>query len=319
MQDEGGGSVVPPPPAPNEQILSASFDDGAVGSPDSLAGLESLYPDRCFSSPRGKGSGVLQGDKPRQEGGASVAGVEIDKNREMQHLMRKYQGQPEQEVDMVPAGAGGVAGGVAGVHDDLQAVCTVDTVAARATAVPVQDAGAYGTVDGIGGIVAIPSLGAYCESTSQVMLFDPAGSTYLCVLGDGNQTVQEYFRSDVPAEPWSRVERSDKSKSLAYYKAGVPKTIPWTGPTIVVYTHGKLVGKGGAGEDCTNSNRKYYQWCQVCCYASCNNALQGCTNARCWVAPRKWKKHIESHTHVMACAMSQRMAQEQIQWRAQVS
>ena len=305
MQDEGGGSVVPPPPAPNEQILSASFDDGAVGSPDSLAGLESLYPDRCFSSPRGKGSG----DKPRQEGGASVAGVEIDKHSELQYLLRQFQGQPGQDVDM--AGAGGV-------HDDLPNNTSGKAVAAQA-AVPVQDAGAYGTVDGIGGIVAIPSLGAYCESTSQVMLFDPAGSTYLCVLGDGNQIVQEYFRRDGPAEPWSKVERSDKSKSLAHHEAGVPKTIAWTGPTIVVYTNGKLVGKCGVGEDSTVPNRKYYQWCQVCCYASCNNALEGCTNARCWVAPRKWKKHIESHTHVMACAMSQRMAQEQIQWRAQVS
>ena len=305
MQDEGGGSRVPPPPAPNEQLFPASFHDEVVGSPESLAGLESFSPDRCFSSPRGKGSG----DKPRQEGGASVAGVEIDKHSERQYLLRQFQGQPWQDVDM--AGAGGV-------HDDLPNNTSGKAVAAQA-AVPVQDAGSYGTVDGIGGIVTIPSWGAQNgSSTSQVMLFDPAGSTYLCVLGDGNQIVQEYFRRDGPAEPWSEVERSNKSKSLAHQEAGVPKTIAWTGPTIVVYTKGKLVGKGGVGEDSTVPSRKYYQWCHVCCYASCNNTLEGCTNARCWVAPRKWKKHIESHTHLMACAMSQRMAQEQIQWHAQV-
>ena len=311
MQDEGGGSRDPPPPAPNEQIFPAPFHDEVVGSPESLAGLESFSADRCFSSPggaRGKGSG----EKPRQEGGASVAGVEIDSHSELQYLLRQFQGQTGQDADM--AGAGGV-------HDVLPNNMhnTSGKAVAAQAAVPVQDAGSYESVDGIGGIITIPSWGAqYGSLTSQVMLFDPAGSTYLCVLGAGNQIVQEYFRRDGPAEPWSKVERSDKSKSLAHHEAGVPKTIAWTGPTIVVYTNGKLVGKCGVGEDSTVPNRKYYQWCQVCCYASCNNALEGCANARCWVAPRKWKKHIESHTHLMACAMSQRMAQEQIQWYPQV-
>jgi len=54
---------------------------------------------------------------------------------------------------------------------------------------------------------------------------------------------------------------------------GMPKTIPWNGPTIVVYTQGKLdVGKG---DQPNRSSRKYYQWCCVCCRAGCGNETEG--------------------------------------------
>jgi hypothetical protein len=90
----------------------------------------------------------------------------------------------------------------------------------------------------------------------QVLLFDTVGSTYLCILGEGNRSVQEFFRVH-GEDPWLRVERGDKTKADIYQDAGVPKTIPWHGPTMVVYTHGKLdVCKGGA---VCKSTRKFYQ------------------------------------------------------------
>ena len=141
----------------------------------------------------------------------------------------------------------------------------------------------------------------------QVMLFDSVGSTYLCILGEGNRNVQEFCRARCE-DPWLRVERGDTTKTKIYQDAGVPKTIPWQGPTMVVYTHGKLdVCKGGA---VCKSTRKFYQWCGVCCRAGCGNELEGCTKARCWVAPRKWKKHVESHSHISAFGINHRIAQE---------
>ena len=141
----------------------------------------------------------------------------------------------------------------------------------------------------------------------QVLLFDSVGSTYLCILGEGNRNVQEFCRARCE-DPWLRVERGDTTKTKIYQDAGVPKTIPWHGPTMVVYTHGKLdVCKGGA---VCKSTRKFYQWCGVCCRAGCGNELEGCTKARCWVAPRKWKKHVESHSHISAFGINHRIAQE---------
>ena len=144
---------------------------------------------------------------------------------------------------------------------------------------------------------------------TQVLLFDAAGSTYLCVLNqDSQQTAQEFFRCSSEAA-WGKVDRADKAKAAVYQDAGVPKTIPWTGRTIVVYTQGKL--DAGKGPD--KGTRKYYQWCSVCCHAGCGNKLEGCTKAKCWVAPRKWKKHLESQAHVSAFGINNRLAQQQNQ------
>lgn len=82
--------------------------------------------------------------------------------------------------------------------------------------------------------------------------------------------------------------------------AGVPKTITWTGPRVVCFTFGKQeIGKGGK---MNKMNQKYYQWCQTCCNSTCDNPnrIRGCTKAKCWIGPRKWKQHCSSQTHMTA-------------------
>lgn len=134
-------------------------------------------------------------------------------------------------------------------------------------------------------------------SSSQVLLFDEAGSTYMCMIGERNEQIEEFYRLDNQG-PWLLVQRADASSSQAHQDAGVPKTINWTGPALVVYTQGKQeIGKGGV---LNKPTRKYYQWCQTCCAMSCSSTMRGCTKAKCWVAPRKWKKHCRSQTHISA-------------------
>jgi len=73
----------------------------------------------------------------------------------------------------------------------------------------------------------------------KVMIFDTAGSTYLCILKEGMQGAKEFYRIS-GEDQWLTVDRTDKTRSALYEDAGVPKTIVWSGPTVVVYTHGKL-------------------------------------------------------------------------------
>ena len=53
------------------------------------------------------------------------------------------------------------------------------------------------------------------------------------------QGAKEFYRIS-GEDQWLTVDRTDKTRSALYEDAGVPKTIVWSGPTVVVYTHGKL-------------------------------------------------------------------------------
>eukprot|EP00960_Hanusia_phi_P050746 760400-Hanusia_phi.AAC.10 len=117
----------------------------------------------------------------------------------------------------------------------------------------------------------------------EVLLFDEVGSTYMCIINEGNEEILEYYRPQCRGD-WQIVKRSEHPKATEHHEAGVPKTVPWAGPSLVVYTQGKQeIGKGGVYNKPT---RKYYQWCSVCCGVSCAKAIMGCTKAKCWVAPR---------------------------------
>ena len=152
-------------------------------------------------------------------------------------------------------------------------------------------------------LVTLPGAASDGGGASQVMLFDKGGSTYICILGESNGGALEYIRAG--GESWCKVERSDRSRAAQYTEAGVPKSVPWSGPTIVVYTTGKLDCKSEGMS--SKPTRKYYQWCGVCCKAGCGNTYEGCNKAKCWVAPRKWKKHVESQAHMIALRINHRI------------
>ena len=106
------------------------------------------------------------------------------------------------------------------------------------------DASAHGAV--VGGTIQyeLPTQGEPVEDMPKVMIFDTAGSTYLCILKEGMQGAKEFYRIS-GEDQWLTVDRTDKTRSALYEDAGVPKTIPWSGPTVVVYTHGKLDAEHG--------------------------------------------------------------------------
>ena len=86
----------------------------------------------------------------------------------------------------------------------------------------------------------------------KVMIFDTAGSTYLCILKEGMQGAKEFYRIS-GEDQWLTVDRTDKTRSALYEDAGVPKTIVWSGPTVVVYTHGGLLYTSPSPRDATLS------------------------------------------------------------------
>lgn len=94
--------------------------------------------------------------------------------------------------------------------------------------------------------------------------------------------------------------------ALQHKEAGVPKTIPWSGPTVVVYARGKKGEPKERGQDC----RKFYQWCMKCCKARCDNNAIGCSKIKCWIAPRKWRTHIESKIHILALGINHHPARQ---------
>ena len=148
--------------------------------------------------------------------------------------------------------------------------------------------------------VAHQSGGNPAGARSSVLLFDEAGSTYMCTISEGNGHIQEYYRPNHGGNhraQWEVVERSDTTKAALHQEAGLPKTVQWQGPTLVVFAQGKQeVGKGGVLNQPT---RKYYQWCETCCAITCSTAMKGCVKAKCWIAPRKWKRHLTSQTHTV--------------------
>jgi len=60
----------------------------------------------------------------------------------------------------------------------------------------------------------------FTRMRGQVLLFDTtAASTYLCILGEGNRNVHEFWRTSTD-EQWLKVVRSDKTKASPYQEAG---------------------------------------------------------------------------------------------------
>lgn len=147
--------------------------------------------------------------------------------------------------------------------------------------------------------VSHPGGGNPAACRTSVLLFNELGSTYMCSISEGNGHITEYYRATFGGNrgPWEIVERSDAAKTAMHQEAGVPKSVPWPGPALIVFAQGKQeVGKGGILNQPT---RKYYQWCKTCCSVTCASAIRGCTKAKCWIAPRKWKRHVTSQTHTV--------------------